>query len=91
MVRVHVKPPLALRATAIGVVFLLIGALSLAGCRPLASEEALEWCSLHQTRVARAALDHGLMDRGTDFTDWKLSDTDGYNRACMSAFEEEFG
>ncbi len=69
------------------VVALAVAVVLLVGCQPRASASQLEWCAENQAKVGRSALEIGVYESGMTFTDWKLSDPEGYNRACIQAFE----
>ena len=57
------------------------------GCQARASADQLEWCAANQAKVGRVAIELGLLDSGERFTEWKLSDNDAYERACIDAFQ----
>lgn len=58
-------------------------------CASRATREQLVWCSENQGKVGRVALERGLLSPGTDYTEWKQSNPDAYDEACLEAFKRQ--
>ena len=70
----------------LGRAILVTTAMLVLGCNGGLSREALDWCGSNEAQVARVALDQGLMPHGAQFSDWKNSDSAGYEQACAAAY-----
>ena len=57
------------------------------GCQSQPTATQLEWCAENQAKVGRSADELGVYERGMIFMDWKFADPDGYDAACVHAFE----
>lgn len=65
----------------------IVALLLAVGCQARPTADQLEWCAANQAKVGRVAIELGLLDTGERFTEWKLSDNDAYERACIDAFQ----
>jgi hypothetical protein len=74
------------RTVALRLIHISVALLLVVSCRAQPSADQLEWCAFNQAEVGRSAMELGIFDDPITFGEWKESNPDAYDRACMEAF-----